>query len=252
MAVRSVLILIGLLFSVWFLLPFLYHRILNMGNITGIVVSILIIMYGLKMPIINSWIKAGWNKNISRILLSIVGLSSIVIIVLVLVITGCMVSSAKKNSKEGATVVVLGCRVYGERASLMLAERLDAAYEYLTSNPEARCIVSGGQGSDEDISEAECMYRYLVAKGIDKDRVVKEDQSTSTRENLRFSYEIIQKYDMNTNIAIITNEFHEYRAGRVADTLGLEYGAVSARTAWWLFPTYYVRELYGILYEWVF
>ena len=133
----------------------------------------------------------------------------------------------------------------------MLASRLDAAYEYLTEHPDAICIVSGGQGPDESMPEAECMYLYLTEKGIASERIYQENRSTSTRENLLFSQEIIEAEGLNPEIAIVTNEYHEYRAGMVADALEMEYSAVPARTPLWLFPTYYIRELYGIIYEWV-
>ncbi|WP_455715620.1 YdcF family protein [Anaerosporobacter sp.] len=166
--------------------------------------------------------------------------------------TSYMVTAATNNAKEKSTVIVLGCKVYGERPSLMLVERLEAAYDYLVENPNSVCILSGGQGTDEDISEAECMYRYLISQGISSERLYKEEKSTSTRENLIYSKDILDSYQLNKDIAIVTNEFHEYRAGKIAESLGLEYSAVSAKTAWWLLPTYYVRELYGILYEWVY
>ena len=132
-----------------------------------------------------------------------------------------------------------------------MVARLKAAKIYLDANPDSACIVSGGQGADEDISEAECMYRWLVDAGISPDRIFKEEQSTSTRENLLFSKEIIERENLNTNIAIATNEFHEYRAQQIARELSLSSAAVSGATEIWVFPTYYVRELCGILYEWV-
>ena len=173
------------------------------------------------------------------------------IIILAGVETAFMIKAATAKPSENATVVVLGCRAYGSRPSIMLASRLDAAYEYLTEHPDAICIVSGGQGPDESMPEAECMYLYLTEKGIAPERIYMENKSTSTRENLLFSQEIIEAEGLNPEIAIVTNEYHEYRAGMVADALEMEHSAVSARTPLWLFPTYYIRELYGILYEWV-
>ena len=136
-----------------------------------------------------------------------------------------------------------------EHASRSLRERLDAALIYLEENPDSQCIVSGGMGEGEKISEAECMYRYLIKKGIHSSRIIKEDKSTSTRENLRFSKKIIEERGLSKNIAIATSDYHQYRASKIAKTLGFSVGAVPGHTAWWLFPTFYVRELYGILYQ---
>lgn len=96
------------------------------------------------------------------------------------------------------------------------------------------------------------MYRYLVSHGIDAARLYKEEQSTSTRENLYYSCLLIEEQGLSPSLAIVTSDYHEYRAGQVAKDLGLDYGAVPGRTAWWMFPTHYVRELYGILCEWIF
>ena len=130
-----------------------------------------------------------------------------------------------------------------------MRERLDAALIYLEENPDSQCIVSGGMGEGEKISEAECMYRYLIKKGIHSSRIIKEDKSTSTRENLRFSKKIIEERGLSKNIAIATSDYHQYRASKIAKTLGFSVGAVPGHTAWLLFPTFYVRELYGILYQ---
>lgn len=252
MIIRALITVIGIVGFFWFLLPFFTHQIMNIGNLTGSIVFAGLIIYGIWMSHINSFISWVWHKAFGRIVLTVLMLLATIIIVLVIVLSGLMINAANQKPSGKPTVVILGCGVYGERPSLMLIERMDAAYDYLIENKDSACILSGGIGPGEDISEAECMYRYLTSKGIAKERLYKEDKSTSTRENLAFSKEIIEKHGLNSRVAIVTNEFHEYRAGRIAKTLGLEASAVSGRTAWWLFPTYYVRELYGILYEWVF
>lgn len=244
--------IVGVVLGFWFLLPFMVAGILNIGNVTGVVVSAMMVLYMVFLPIINVWIKKAWKKKGIRWVLAGAGGMLLGILVLALVETGCMISSNLKAPAENATAVVLGCRVYGERASLSLVERLEAAYAYLEENPKAVCVVSGGQGPGENISEAECMYRWLVNQGIDASRIYKEDASTSTEENIAFSKEVIKENALNPSIAIITSEYHSYRAGVIADKNGLTYGTASGQTALWLFPTYYIRELYGILAEWLF
>lgn len=249
---RFIGVTIGVIGFLWFILPMVVAGIMNIGNVTGLVVSVLFIMYMTFLPMIKEWLRKVWsNGNIKWM---IVGFGAIVvgIVLLAIVETGCIVSANLKKPTENATAVVLGCRVYGERASLSLVERLEAAYDYLVENPEAACVVSGGQGSGENISEAECMYRWLVEKGIDASRIYKEDQSTSTEENIAFSKEVIKENGLNENIAIVTSEYHSYRAGVLADKNGISYGTASGKTAIWLFPTFYVRELYAILAEWIF
>lgn len=247
--IQILFITISLVAVVWFLIPYILFGIMNIGNATGIFSFLGLFLYGIKLKYINCWVKKSLKRGLGRILISLFAVLIGGIMILVVLFSFLMIKAANKIPNGDETVVVLGCRVYGERASLMLMERLDAAYEYLKENEEAICILSGGQGEGEDITEAECMYRYLTKKGIEPKRLYKEEKSTSTRENLAFSKEIIEKNSLNVDIAIVTNEFHEYRATKVAEALNLNASAISAKTAWWLFPTYYVRELYGIIYE---
>ncbi len=144
--------------------------------------------------------------------------------------------------------MVLGCSVKGERPSRVLSERLCAAYEYLNRNPKAVCVLSGGQGDGEEISEAECMYRYLTGRGIDGARLLLEDRSTTTAENLQYSMELLQQHGIDGPVTIITSEFHEYRANQTAKRLGITSYSTPSRTFFLYLPTFYVRELYGILY----
>lgn len=246
------LFLFGLIGCTGFLVPFLARRILNVGNLAGLIICSALMLYAVFMTRIHQWIQIVRQKTAGRIVLGICVVGLAAAVVLVMVMTTLMVRAAYAKPAGNATVIVLGCKVYGERPSITLEERLKAAITYLKANPESACIVSGGQGADETISEAQCMYLYLINNGIASDRIYKEDQSTTTRENLAFSYEIIKEYGLNEQIAIATNNFHEYRAGKIADSIGLEYGAVSGKTALWLLPTYYARELFAILYEWVF
>lgn len=252
MIIRLILLLFGIIGSSGFIVPLLTRRILNVGNLAGLAVCIAVVMYAIFMTKIHHWIRIFWHKTVGRVLLSIFAAGLVAALVLVIVMTTLMIKAAYTKPAQNATVIVLGCKAYGERPSIMLEERLKAAIEYLNANPGSACIVSGGQGADETISEAQCMYLYLTDNGIAPERIYMEDQSTTTRENLSFSYEIIKNHQLNENIAIATNNFHEYRAGRIADGIGLEYGAVPGNTALWLLPTYYARELFAILYEWIF
>ncbi len=240
-------ILIGIIGIIWFMLPVMTYGMLNIGNATGIAVSLFILLWGKYHEAIRGFVKKRKAVTVAAavIIAAICGTAAVE--------TVCMARAVANRSTDGnRTLVVLGCKVIGENPSLMLYERLESALEYLNENPDASCVVSGGQGEDEEISEAECMYRFLVQNGISEDRLYMEDKSSSTRENIEFTKKIIKDNSLEERIAIVTNEFHEYRAGKIAEKLDMDYRAVPARTAWWLFPTYYVRELYGILFEWIF
>lgn len=249
---RGALICLAVIGLIWFLVPLSLSVSLNIGNATGIAVCLLLVVYALFMPkvqnLFKSWAKHPVKRWLVRGFVAVIALIS----TLVIIESACMISAASKEPAENTTLVVLGCRVYGERASLSMVERLEGAYDYLQDNSKAVCILSGGQGSGENITEAECMYRYLVDKGIAAERLYKEEKSTSTKENLAFSLELMKELGLPTEIAIATSEYHQYRAGVIAEELGITATAVNGKTAWWLFPTYYIRELYGILYQWMF
>lgn len=164
----------------------------------------------------------------------------------VLSITGGIIARSAEgtDAPEADYLIVLGCQVRGTVPSRMLHQRIDAAAEYLNTYPGAIAIVSGGMGPGEDITEAECMYTYLTAAGIDPDRILLEDRATSTMENLRFSMELMA--DGGT-VAIVSNEFHLYRAGRMAQGLGIDAALIPADTEYpILTASYFLREILAV------
>lgn len=238
MTIRMILAAIGIIGITWFFLP-IPLGVINIGNISGMAVSALFIVLAILV-----------DGDTGRTLKKVIVVVLIAAVCLALVLSGLILSALVKKPEENATAIVLGCRVYKETPSLMLVKRLEAAYDYLEKHPEASCVLSGGKGPGEDISEAECMYRWLVQKGIEAGRLYKEERSESTRENLSFSEAIIEGQGLNKSVAIVTDSFHLYRAGLEAKKLDLQYGSVPGKTPWWLLPTFLVREYYAILYHW--
>ncbi len=122
------------------------------------------------------------------------------------------------DAEPGADyLLVFGAGVDGTTPSRILAGRIDAALAYLRDNPETVAVLSGNQGSGEDISEAEAMYRALVAAGVSPDRLIREDASGNTAENVRNALAIMKErgWDEHTAVAAVTNDFHLYRARRL-------------------------------------
>ncbi len=145
------------------------------------------------------------------------------------------------------TVVVLGCKVNGDQPSRMLKRRLDTAAVYLKEHETIPCIVTGGQGWNEDYTEAAVMKEYLVKAGIDAGRIYLEEQATNTLENLHYSREIIQEEGLRDTLVIISDGFHQFRSRLIASKLELESYAVSANTDFWLIPCYAVREVLSLI-----
>lgn len=129
-------------------------------------------------------------------------------------------------------IVVLGCMVHPTGPSVTLQNRIDAAYDYLTAHPDVIAIVSGGQGEDEPMTEAQCMYEHLLAMGIDEDRIWVEDQATSTWGNLQYSLALIEEKTGTrpTTIGLLSSEYHLFRASLQAKALGLDPVGIPAKT----------------------
>ena len=124
--------------------------------------------------------------------------------------------------------------------------RLDEAYEYLVENENTICIVSGGQGGNEPCTEAEGMYRYLVDRGISPSRIMMEDQSTDTSENIAYSAKLIGDY--SAGVGIVTNNFHVFRGVQLARHQGFEnVCGIAARSNVYFQLNNMVREFFGIL-----
>ena len=189
-------------------------------------------------------------------------------------------SAGRKAVSSGADyVIVLGAQVRGEYPTLVLNARIKAAAAYLKENPQAVAVASGGQGTGESISEAEAIRRGLVRLGISDERILLEDASTSTAENLRFSAEVIQQYEkkkaevianatantadadeivgdkkpirfVSKNVVLVTNDFHVFRATRLAKNLGYtDVEGLGATDFFAVTIQYYVREFFAITKE---
>ena len=147
-------------------------------------------------------------------------------------------------------IIVLGAAVHGDTPSLALTERLTAAKDYLDGHPDCVAVVSGGQGSNEDVSEAQAMYDWLTAEGIAPERIIMEDRATSTYENILFSYEYIGD---DARVAIVSSEYHLFRAKLIATALGHEVGTVAAHTTRpGVRLNYFIREVFGVTYYSIF
>ena len=166
-----------------------------------------------------------------------------------------IISSARTDpNPERSYLIVLGAKVQGDQPSLSLQHRLEGALDYLTKYPSSTAVVSGGQGSGETVSEAECMKNWLLGHGIPDERILTENRSTTTDENLRFSWKLIQTRGGRTDdVAILSSNYHLYRAKAMARALGLQPVGVRGTVG---YPIYtlgmFIREAFGVTHLWVF
>lgn len=148
-------------------------------------------------------------------------------------------------------VVVLGAQVRGTRITNSLKRRLNTAAVYLKKYPDAKVVVSGGQGPGEAVAEAEAMALYLEECGISRERIRLEDRSTSTRENLRFTAKFVDRE--RDKIVIVTNDFHIYRASVIARQEGYRKVLLLPADSNPVFQlNYLVREFFGVIHVWFF
>ncbi|MCL2840646.1 MAG: YdcF family protein [Defluviitaleaceae bacterium] len=150
-------------------------------------------------------------------------------------------------------VIVLGAGLRGEEPGTHLARRLDTAITYLNQNQDALVVVTGGLGAGRTITEAESMERYMVARGIAHERIIQEGLSTTTHENLIFANEILEDYFPDGfHGVLVSNDFHIYRATRMARQLNISVTPLGAPTPTFTIPINYLREMFAVVHMWVF
>ena len=162
---------------------------------------------------------------------------------------GCIVSRMSAEPKENLDyMIVLGAQVHGERPSRALKLRLEKATQEWERCGKPILLLSGGQGDGESITEAECMKRFLVEKGIPEDKMILEDESVSTMENLQFCARLSDCKEKKTGI--VSNNFHVYRALKLAKKQGYQdVCGVAAGSDWRYQIHYMVREAFALVKE---
>lgn len=169
------------------------------------------------------------------------------VLLIFLVVLGLIMKESHESPDKNADyMIILGAHVYGERMSANLKYRVETAYEYLQENKETKVILSGGQGSGEKITEAEAMRRYLVEKGVVSERIIVEDTSRNTEENIQNS---MKKMDAKANrVIIVSNDFHVYRAVGIAKKLGIANAqGLGSKTHLYTAINCYTREVIAVL-----
>ena len=214
-------------------------------------------IYGTKVSILHLWLIAGgvlvmkamsfwlFRKKYGRVFKVLSkGFDICVGVVLLLVLTFSVsvISGMREKGKPNCDyLIVLGAAVYGTQPSEVLQRRIDAAYEYLQNNPGTKVVGTGGRRSEGELSEGECIAMELQKMGISLDRVLFEDRSSTTVENMKFALEKIP--DDPGSIAVVSSGFHIFRSKYIlsrytdAEVYGVAASGISLLT-----PHYVVRE----------
>ena len=228
----------------------------NLGTILPGFAGGLLIFWGYVKAFFQKFMPVGKNRSwvlkVRQVVisLSLMGLFSF------LVIEGGIISNSSPDPVvEVDYLIILGAGLNGEQLSWTLWERMQKGLDYLEENPKAKVVLSGGQGPGENISEAEGMRRFLVGQGIADERILKEDQSTSTMENFRYSKAILVRqagFQDSERVAVITNDFHLFRSKILARRNGLIPVGISSPTPWYLVPNVYLREYFAVVKSLIF
>lgn len=229
----------------------LVPKILNLEVLLPGVIGIIFTLYAI-IKIKNPNIKFVKHKALRNFAVFII---SFCIVFFVLVECIIIFGSEDQSNTPVDFVIVLGAGLdYRNKPSGPLLLRLDKCIEYVSQNPLTPIIVSGGQGPDEEVSEAFAMEEYLVSKGIPRDSIIMEQESKNTLENIKNSKALIDKLPdaQSKKVLIVTNSFHMFRAKMLAERFGLKAYGMPCITPIYTLPNNYLREFFAVIKSWIF
>ncbi len=241
LALRIIISTLAGLGIVFFLIPIVKNYFTVTSIIAIAFLALLIVHVNIKRILTNDG-----ERRVLSVLWHVVSVVFLLCVCWLGFITFQMVSVDTSEPDDNSTVIVLGAKVYQSGVSVALQNRLNTAITYLSKKPSTKVIVTGGQGSDEPWSEASAAKNYLVDQGIKEERILTEDKSTSTEENLSYSKTIMSENNLGNSIVLVTQSFHMFRASSQAKDLGYTVYCLPCKTNVWLLPTYYSREVLAI------
>lgn len=150
------------------------------------------------------------GKRLNRWIKALIALICVGVLAFFTLLGAVLYGSHDHVRGEPQVMVILGCQVKSWGPSILLQDRLDKALDYWEDNPNITIVVSGGQGPDEHISEAQAMYDYLVEHGVEEEQILQEDQSHNTIQNLTYTIELLTEegYDTTSDMVVVSNGFH--------------------------------------------
>lgn len=165
----------------------------------------------------------------------------------------CLLIATYRPDMDIDYIIILGCAIRKDGTPTpLLKGRIDRALAFRNeqvakTGKQPVFITSGGQGSDEIVSESECMKRYLVEAGIPESHILEENKSTSTYENMKFSKAKIDEHNPDAKVVFSTTNYHVFRSGMLARQVNMRSAGIGARTKWYFWPNALVREFVGLL-----
>ena len=216
-------------------------------QITGVVLLLLAAAMALSALL---WRRPSKGRQTAIQIIAVAASAGVVILMAAMNLVTASGQTDWNSAKKADYAIVLGAAVNENgTASRIMRNRLAAAVDFMEQNPHAMVILSGGRGGDEPETEAKCMYDTLLTMGADPKRLILEDSSETTRENLLNSMEIIaQRGGTKHAVALITSEFHQRRAAYIAEGLKIDTCPVSGHTDRWFYRVNYtLREVFAFV-----
>ena len=217
------------------------HEGIKPTNLLSMLFSVLLCIYLVVCPAIGN---LGQN-TLGVMLYTIISCIAVYVLSLLAVysLSGVFNLFHLKKKRDADYIIVLGAGIIGSRVTPLLAARIEKGIELLCYNPNAVLIMSGGQGSGEDIPESKAMADYALDKGVDVEKIILEQKSVSTQENLCFSRELMNK--QKPQIIIVTTAYHVFRALILAKQQGIRCVGFGAKTKWYFTLNAFIREFVG-------
>ena len=242
-------VILGIIFTAIGVLSIIYGIAMALGA-HGTMFFVIWFIFGAVM--ITAGILKFRNFMLPHLPLIILRTVVILLMVLFIFVEGCIFTDFHRRADTGLDyLIVAGAQVYSYGPSPVLKFRLDSAAEYLLLNPGTKCIVTGGKGSNEVRPEAEIMADYLIAQGISAERIIIENRSKTTTENMKNAVELFDA--TNSTTAIVTNNFHLFRSMRIAKKQGIKnISGIAADSTLLYLPNNLLREFCGICKDFLF
>lgn len=245
MAICVMLAFPGLLILVFLVegIKMIKHEGIKLPNLLSVLFSVLLLGYLTIWPTIGALEK----KTFGTKLYTIISICVAYVLSLMAIYSFSAILNLIhwRKKRKADYIVVLGAGLLGERVTPLLAARIEKGMELLRHNPDAALIMSGGQGTGEDIPESVAMAKYAIEKGVDERRIILEQKSASTKENLLFSKELMEKPD--PKIIVVTTAYHVFRALILAKKLGIKCSGFGSKTKWYFTLNALLREFAGYL-----
>lgn len=241
---QIIIVSLAAVLLVWFILP----GIMNAGTLLGVLLSVIIGLFAVFARQLWRLIRGVWRFAAGKAALCVLAAAIAGFVGFCGFNCVMMANYASQPLQQVNCVMILGCQVRGSEPGYDLLSRMKTALPLIEANPDVPVIVTGGKGRGEDITEAECTKQWLISQGVAEDRIYTEDKSHSTATNFEYSAPLLEEFGISDGIAVVTNDFHQYRANIFAGRLGLSTGHYSAQTRLLVLPNYLIRELAALFF----